>query len=148
MGTFDGNNSLSLYERRERVEDEDGSCVPGESKERLDDRVPPGDYYLMREDVNKWGEDGEENLMKSFSADAAENGEVEENEEVESGCSESWQNMKEDVTSRAYGMYDETGFFPALCRHGFVLKVVDMVKSGELCVFIFCFSTRCDCQLC
>ncbi|KAJ6518121.1 hypothetical protein C8R47DRAFT_1205193 [Mycena vitilis] len=40
--------------------------------------------------------------------------------------------MKEDVTSRAYGMYDETGFFPALCRHGFVLKVVDMVKSGEL----------------
>ncbi|KAJ7713402.1 hypothetical protein DFH07DRAFT_688765, partial [Mycena maculata] len=33
---------------------------------------------------------------------------------------------------RSYGMYNETGFFPALCRHGFVLKVVDMVRSGEL----------------
>ncbi|KAJ7811247.1 hypothetical protein B0H14DRAFT_2378494 [Mycena olivaceomarginata] len=32
----------------------------------------------------------------------------------------------------AYGMYNKTGFFPALCRHGFILKVVDMVKSGEL----------------
>ncbi|KAJ7722253.1 hypothetical protein B0H14DRAFT_3520387 [Mycena olivaceomarginata] len=52
--------------------------------------------------------------------------------EEESGCPECWQNMKEDVTARAYGMYDETGFFPALCRHGFVLKVVDMVKSGEV----------------
>jgi hypothetical protein len=60
MGTFDGNNSLLHYERRERVEDEDGSCVPGESKERLDNRVPPGDYDLMQEEVNKWGEDGEE----------------------------------------------------------------------------------------
>jgi hypothetical protein len=40
--------------------------------------------------------------------------------------------MKEDVTARAYGMYDETGFFPCLCRHSFVLVAVDMVKSGEL----------------
>jgi hypothetical protein len=40
--------------------------------------------------------------------------------------------MKEDVTARAWGMYDETGIFPALCRHGFVFIVVDMVKSGEL----------------
>jgi hypothetical protein len=40
--------------------------------------------------------------------------------------------MKEEVTARAYGMYDETGFFPCLCRHSFVFVVVDMVKSGEL----------------
>jgi hypothetical protein len=40
--------------------------------------------------------------------------------------------MKEDVTAWAYGMYDETGIFPVLCRHGFMLVIVDMVKSGEL----------------
>ncbi|KAJ7707096.1 hypothetical protein B0H16DRAFT_1668077 [Mycena metata] len=34
--------------------------------------------------------------------------------------------MKEDATARAYGMYDEMGIFPALCRHGFVLVIVDM----------------------
>ncbi|KAJ7895486.1 hypothetical protein B0H14DRAFT_2222572, partial [Mycena olivaceomarginata] len=126
MGTFDGNNSLSRFERRERVEidEEGGTCAPGASKERLDDRVAPGDFYLCREEVDVWKKDGVQELMKSFSVD--------DEEEEEGGCSEGWQNMKENVTSRAYGMYDETGFFPALCRHGFVLKVVDMVKSGEL----------------
>ncbi|KAJ7748011.1 hypothetical protein B0H14DRAFT_3897197 [Mycena olivaceomarginata] len=45
--------------------------------------------------------------------------------------------MREDVTARAYGMYDETGIFPALCRHGFVLVVVDMIQSGELAKYPF-----------
>jgi hypothetical protein len=48
------------------------------------------------------------------------------------GCDEQWANMKEDVTARTYGMYNETGFFPCLCRHSFLLVAVDMVKSGEL----------------
>ncbi|KAJ6525515.1 hypothetical protein DFH09DRAFT_1095569 [Mycena vulgaris] len=130
LATFDGNNSLSRFERRERVQmDDEGTTAPGTSRERYDNRVAPGDYYLPRVEVDKWGKDGESDLIKSF-APAMESGgsEVEE----DSGCSERWQNMKEEVTSRAYRLYDETGIFPALCRHGFVLKIVDMVKSGEL----------------
>ncbi|KAJ6522597.1 hypothetical protein B0H19DRAFT_1224037 [Mycena capillaripes] len=89
MATFDGNNSLSRFERREKVEvDEDGTCAPGLSKERLDDRVAPGDYYLLREEVDRWGKDGVQELMKSFSM---------EREEEEDGCSECWQNMKGNV---------------------------------------------------
>jgi hypothetical protein len=86
---------------------------------------------LPREDVDVWKKDGVEELMKSFSVD--------DEEEEAGGCGEGC--MKEGVTSRAYGMYDETGFFPALCRHGFILKVVDMVKSGELYVFFVNFSS-------
>jgi hypothetical protein len=48
------------------------------------------------------------------------------------GCDERWENMKEDVTACAYGMYNKTGIFPALCRYGFMLVIVNMVKSGEL----------------
>jgi hypothetical protein len=110
MGTFDGNNSLSHFWLHEKVEVQDGTLAPGTSKECLDDCVAPGDYYLAWEEVNQWGKEGVEDLMKSF----APNAEDDDNEE-EDGCSEHWQNMKEDVTSRAYGMYDETGFFPALC---------------------------------
>ncbi|KAJ7829966.1 hypothetical protein B0H14DRAFT_2366152 [Mycena olivaceomarginata] len=125
MATFDGNNSLSRFWAREReVSLADGTTAPGASKELPDDRVAPGDYYLWRDEVNKWEKDGELDVLKSFSLDAGD--------EDDSVCLDRWQNMKEDVTARAYGMYDETGFFPALCRHGFVLKVVDMVKSGEL----------------
>ncbi|KAJ7150008.1 hypothetical protein C8R43DRAFT_1128075 [Mycena crocata] len=106
--TIDGNKSLS-----------------SESRERLDNRSPPGNRYLLREEVEKWSQENLAELMKAFPVEEAE-------EEGESGCSERWQNMKEDVTTRAYGMYDETGIFPALCRHGFCLIIVDMVKSGEL----------------
>ncbi|KAJ7857274.1 hypothetical protein B0H14DRAFT_2352306, partial [Mycena olivaceomarginata] len=126
MGTFDGNNSLSRFWLREKVEVDEGVFAPGASRERVDDRVAPGDYYLMREDVDPWGKEGVEDVMKSF-ASSAEDGGVNDD-----GCSERWENMKEDVTSHSYGMYDETGFFPALCRHGFVLKVVDMVRSSKL----------------
>ncbi|KAJ7693493.1 hypothetical protein B0H14DRAFT_3100746 [Mycena olivaceomarginata] len=47
-------------------------------------------------------------------------------------CAERWKNMIEDVTAKMWGIFDETGIFVCLCRHGFVLMIVDMIKSGEL----------------
>ncbi|KAJ7078299.1 hypothetical protein B0H15DRAFT_924811 [Mycena belliarum] len=131
LATIDGNNSLKRFWRREREDfQDDGSAIPGASKERVDRREPPGDYYLSREEVDRWAKEGLDEMMKGFVAD-------EEWVEDDDGCGERWQNMKEDVTARAYGMYDETGFFPALCRHNFVLVAVDMVKSGELAKYGF-----------
>ncbi|SJK97305.1 uncharacterized protein ARMOST_00557 [Armillaria ostoyae] len=49
-----------------------------------------------------------------------------------SPCSDRWRNMVNDQTSRMWGIYDETGIFVSLCRHGFVLVAADMVRSGEL----------------
>lgn len=40
--------------------------------------------------------------------------------------------MSTDVTKHMWGVFDETGIFLALCRHGFTLVIVDMVRSGEL----------------
>ncbi|KAJ7912620.1 hypothetical protein B0H13DRAFT_2250917 [Mycena leptocephala] len=40
--------------------------------------------------------------------------------------------MINDVTSKMWGIFDETGIFLALCRHGFVLILMDMIRSGEL----------------
>ncbi|KAJ7836943.1 hypothetical protein B0H13DRAFT_2422497 [Mycena leptocephala] len=134
MVTIDRNNSLSRWDKREKghVED-DGTWVPGASKERENDRALPGDYYLPREEVDRWSKDGVDELMKGFERQEGKEGEEgEESLDEGGGCAERWQNMKEAVTTRAYGMYDETGFFPSLCRHGFVLVVVDMIKSGEL----------------
>ncbi|KAJ6538073.1 hypothetical protein B0H19DRAFT_1213662 [Mycena capillaripes] len=131
MCTMDGNNSLARFELCEREEvNTDGTTVPGASKERSDDRVAAGDYYLSRVEVDKWAKDGMGDLMKGFMPDV-------HGDDEGSGCTERWQNMKEDVTARAWGMYDETGIFPVLCRHGFVLVVVDMVKSGELSKYGF-----------
>jgi hypothetical protein len=124
--TQDGNNSLKRFGRRERVVRFDGTVVPGASKERYDHRQAPGDVFLPRADVDEWAKDEVDELMKGFEPEAGEGG------DEGAGCEERWENMKEDVTARAWGLYDETGIFPALCRHGFVLVVVDMVQSGEL----------------
>ena len=49
----------------------------------------------------------------------------------ENPCADRWQNMMADVTKRMWGVFDETGVFLALCRHGFALVIADMVRSGE-----------------
>ncbi|KIK32492.1 hypothetical protein CY34DRAFT_19014 [Suillus luteus UH-Slu-Lm8-n1] len=41
-------------------------------------------------------------------------------------------NMDNVKTKRAWGIYDETGVFVAVCHHGFCLLVADMVQSEEL----------------
>ncbi|KAJ7066787.1 hypothetical protein B0H15DRAFT_794385, partial [Mycena belliarum] len=126
LSTKDGNNSLKRWDRRER----EGDGTAGASKERADGRKVPGDYYLSREEVDSWGQDELEELMKGFTPDPAWH-------EEEDGCSDRWDNMKEHVTSKAWGMYEETGVFLSLCRHGFVLLIADMVRSGELAKYGF-----------
>lgn len=53
-------------------------------------------------------------------------------------CATRWRNMSVQHTSKMWGVFDESGIFIALCRHGFVLSATDMVKSGELYVPV-CF---------
>ncbi|KAG1796177.1 uncharacterized protein BJ212DRAFT_1450658 [Suillus subaureus] len=47
-------------------------------------------------------------------------------------CEGHWKNMDDVKTKRAWGIYDETGVFVAVCCHGFCLLIADMVQSGEL----------------
>ncbi|KAJ7839995.1 hypothetical protein B0H14DRAFT_2587736 [Mycena olivaceomarginata] len=120
--TKDGNNSLKRFEKLERRK---GKKVPGPSKEREETRKVDSDYILPCEDINRWGKKGVDEMMKGFVPD-------EEWTDEPDGCSERWENMKEAVTGKAWAMYDETGIFLLLCRHGFVLLVADMVHSGEM----------------
>ncbi|KAJ7321638.1 hypothetical protein DFH08DRAFT_1033595 [Mycena albidolilacea] len=133
LTTQDGNNSLSRHRQMERTEDEGvdkGDSSATRSRAREDDRKVPSDYYLSPSDVDKWVTEGLEEMMKGHSSDPEWN-------EEEDGCSERWSNMCEEITSRALGMYDETGVFLSLCRHGFVLVVLDMIRSGELAKYGF-----------
>ncbi|KIO01172.1 hypothetical protein M404DRAFT_28898 [Pisolithus tinctorius Marx 270] len=46
-------------------------------------------------------------------------------------CAERWKNMKDSATQKMWSVFDETGVFIAVCRHGFCLLIADMVQSGE-----------------
>ncbi|KAF8210256.1 hypothetical protein K438DRAFT_1959544 [Mycena galopus ATCC 62051] len=55
LATFDGNNSLKRFWHCEReVIRADSMSAPRGTKEQLDNRVAPGDYYLPRVEVDKW----------------------------------------------------------------------------------------------
>jgi hypothetical protein len=47
-------------------------------------------------------------------------------------CISRWKNAGPEQRKRMFGMFAETGLFIAACRHGFVLVMCDMIKSGEL----------------
>ena len=63
--TMDGNNSLK---RLKRTSNSNGDNPPPDKSERRDSRAPPGDYYINREEVNRWERGrGQANTTKTVS---------------------------------------------------------------------------------
>ncbi|KAJ7782103.1 hypothetical protein B0H14DRAFT_3095747 [Mycena olivaceomarginata] len=104
--TMDGNDSLKRVLRREKVASEMGEPVLGRLPMEPTVSACPVRSYIARCTKISQGEDNP--------------------------CADRWKNMINDVTSKMWGIFDETGIFLALCRHRFVLVLADMIKSGEL----------------
>jgi hypothetical protein len=122
----DGNNSLKHIIHKEADEmDADGKTqTQGVLKESWDDQEVGGDYYLCREQVDCWAKD---HIMENLQH-IVPGSDFEDN----NPCATQWSNMINDMTSRMWSIFDKTGMFLALCRHGLVLLVTDIVDSGEL----------------
>ncbi|KAJ7779945.1 hypothetical protein B0H16DRAFT_1830520 [Mycena metata] len=132
LWTMDGNESLRRVIRKEQasgeVDEETGEAVPGASKERKDKRDAGEGYFLDRSRVDEWAKKKVAIFPSGWSAEQA----LIMRQGEETPCADRWKNMVNDITSKMWGVFDETGIFPALCRHGFVLLLVDMIRSGEL----------------
>ncbi|KAJ7855154.1 hypothetical protein B0H14DRAFT_2353371 [Mycena olivaceomarginata] len=136
--TMDGNDLLKRVLRREKVASEMGEPVLGRSREHVDNRDAGDGYYLQRERVERWVRDRVADRLpmeptvsacpvRFYIARCTKISQGKDNP-----CADRWKNMINDVTSKMWGIFDETGIFLALCRHGFVLVLADMIKSGEL----------------
>jgi hypothetical protein len=136
--TIDGNNSLKRYPRRTQGGvDADDNPVAGVSTERIDPRPTPGDYFIAPSTVDKWAKENLEELLAERppqAPDASGAGEVDEEARERTACEKNWKNTQEKNTERTVSMWDETGIVMATCSHSFVLKLVDMVRSGEACI--------------
>ncbi|KAK7434319.1 hypothetical protein VKT23_020269 [Stygiomarasmius scandens] len=122
---MDGNDSLKRLARRDdNTMDSDGLPRLGADREKPDPRDGGADYFLSREEVDRWDKDQWESTVNETIEDVM--GDIED-----FGCEERWKNMKEAVTAVMLGKYDESGLFLLLCRHGFVFLMADMVRSGE-----------------
>lgn len=117
--TMDGNDSLKRILCRETSYSSTDGQPTYKSIERVDSRAVSGDYYLTRESVDKW--------VKGRIQQA-----LPEADEESNPCASRWSNMANELTARMWAVFDETGIFLSLCRHGFALVVADMVRSGEM----------------
>ncbi|KAJ7885489.1 hypothetical protein B0H14DRAFT_3082271 [Mycena olivaceomarginata] len=128
LTAMDGNDSLKRVLCKDKTFDEEGNPTRGQSQ-RPDPRTEEagGDYWLTRGGVDRWSKEVIESLVDIPHIDDPEEQTV---------CEERWKNLKEDMTSQMWGIFDETGVFLALCRHGFVLLLADMVRSGELAKYL------------
>lgn len=139
MWVIDGNNSLK------------GMVTTG-GRTRADDRVfGDSDYYISEEFVNKYAEE-----VPSRSAGKSDDGPVEDDDgndwfDIQQGdptdggrvdsdemtnllksCTKNWKAASEDANKRSWDAFHETGLFAGACRHGFILWICDMIRSGEL----------------
>ncbi|KAJ7692509.1 hypothetical protein B0H14DRAFT_3100781 [Mycena olivaceomarginata] len=135
---MDGNNSLKCVLRHCKVHS-DGDTgtgaefVLGKSKEYTDTRDAGENYYRDREKVNEWSKQRIAEMMPKEAIEVPVCPELlTEISDEPNPCADQWKNMVEDITAKMWGIFDETGIFLCLCRHGFVLMIVDMIKSREL----------------
>ncbi|KAG2126016.1 hypothetical protein DEU56DRAFT_700369, partial [Suillus clintonianus] len=95
------------------------------------------DYLLPRTYVDKFA-----NEVQSRNSDALDSLEANDDDEdteadptrrnIASDCSKNWKAAASDEKKRMWSIFDETGIFVSACRHGLLLWVADMVRSGEL----------------
>ncbi|KAI6109938.1 hypothetical protein F5141DRAFT_1064025 [Pisolithus sp. B1] len=85
----------------------------------IGERFLGDDHYLSRAFIHQFRVGCSDESLKEPTADD------------DNLCARRWKNMKEDVTSRMWGIFDEAGIFMAICRHGFSLVVAGIVWSGE-----------------
>ena len=51
---------------------------------------------------------------------------------VVDGCVRNWKAAQTDSKKKSWELFEENGIFASACRHGLLLWMIDMVRSGEL----------------
>ncbi|KAJ3861132.1 hypothetical protein EV359DRAFT_66742 [Lentinula novae-zelandiae] len=133
MWVVDRNNSLK--------------CMAGiGNREFSDTRIfGESDYYLSKDFVNIYAgeiktrplarniEDEDPDELQSDWIDEEHGDPTDGIEDSElAQCTENWKAAAADQQKKMWGIFHESGYFTSACRHGFVLWVADMIRSGEL----------------
>ncbi|ESK82955.1 hypothetical protein Moror_11811 [Moniliophthora roreri MCA 2997] len=138
LAAMDGNGSLKLV---------DTTIIAG--KERSDSRHLPHPRWLETEQVDIFADEvknawkmkatSKPDVQESEDEDGNENDitwlNVNETKELTScidTCVDRWKAAGPDSQKKMFALFAVSGIFLAVCRHGHVLVICDMIRSGEL----------------
>lgn len=125
MYAIDGNDSLKRVARI-------GSRNIGDTR-----CFSESDYYIPSEEIDQWAREVKSQTNALVDDDVETEDSVEEQGGLEGGgpdpgpCANNWKAAQSDSKKRMWGVFAETGLFASACRHGLILWIADMVRSGE-----------------
>jgi hypothetical protein len=61
-------------------------------------------------------------------------------------CIERWRNAGSEARKKMFALFAVAGVFLAVCRHGHVLLICDMIRSGELYAHALLHCAKCLCN--
>ncbi|KAH7904704.1 hypothetical protein BJ138DRAFT_1235525 [Hygrophoropsis aurantiaca] len=138
LAAMDGNNSLKLVDSLLRS-----------GKERYDPRSGQSDIWLSEEYVDHFKDEvrASRNPRQPTGApdrpSDQESGndpnpewtdliEDQDSAEPTDVCVSRWRNASPEARKKMFAIFRKSGVFVVVCRHGFLLTICDMVRSGEL----------------
>ncbi|KAG6809022.1 hypothetical protein H0H92_001927 [Tricholoma furcatifolium] len=138
MFVLDGNNSLKRVQNA-------GDRFVGDLR-----TFEGSDYYLSEDFVEKYANEVKKRppVTTDTSYDGPDDDEAPSTNDPVSGdptdgvspdgtpiysqCADNWKAADNQANKKMWAIFDESGVFASACRHGFILWLVDMVRSGEL----------------
>ncbi|KAF8881743.1 hypothetical protein BD779DRAFT_1445242 [Infundibulicybe gibba] len=133
LAAMDGNSSLKLV---------DSAFRPG--ARRADDRTQRCNFWATPEEVDLFKDEGKKEppaepsqavpgpstqTQQDIQWEAPANNDTNQSIEV---CLERWRNAGPEARKRMFALFAVAGIFLVVCRHGHLLFICDMIRSGEL----------------
>lgn len=140
MFAIDGNNSLKRlaahgerYAADRRTFEESDYYLPNDYVDRFAAEVKSRKQSKpsVSERFGEAGDDvdAEVHLGKPGEGDPTDGGDM---QDFLKTCVRNWKSAAAEETKRMWSIFDETGIFAGACRHGLILWLIDMIRSGEL----------------
>ncbi|KAI0684138.1 hypothetical protein BC835DRAFT_1293887 [Cytidiella melzeri] len=121
---MDGNNSLK---RMAMTSDRTAADT-----RVLDDST----YFLPRQFVDQYAKENSATPVQTTdglgATDGAHKLKSDLRKKLLNQCVDNWKSAAKEESKRMWSIFDESGISASACRHGLVLWLMDMVKSGEL----------------
>ncbi|KZT68378.1 hypothetical protein DAEQUDRAFT_653084, partial [Daedalea quercina L-15889] len=122
LATMDGNQSLKLVDDVYRA----GTTRYDPRTARTDMWLSPEDVDVFKDEVRKQDVSPSNNMVWL---------DINDNDTLVSPvsiCEERWRNAGPEARKKMFALFAITGIFVAICRHGQLLIMCDMIRSGEL----------------
>ncbi|KAG2146793.1 hypothetical protein DEU56DRAFT_731337 [Suillus clintonianus] len=122
--TYEVNGEEILKPKILAAHDGNNSCKRIASAAPSDHRNFNSSYFISRQEVDRFKDEVQHHQRVNHDKD-------EDVDETLASCL-TWKSSAPDHKKKAADIYETTGIFASACRHGFIIKVCEMVRSGEL----------------